>query len=56
MLKQKKPHLRQDEKKMTPEVDSLPKMIDLILVIIYNVLVTFWPFAYKSNVFFHGRG
>ena len=55
MLKQKKPHVGQDEKKMTPEVDSL-KMTDLILVIIYNVLLTFWTFAYKSNVFYHGNG
>ena len=55
MLKQKKPHVGQDEKKMTPEVDSL-KMTDLILVIIYNVLLTFWTFAYKSNVFYHGHG
>ena len=55
MLKQKKPHVGQDEKKMTPEVDSL-KMTDLILVIIYNVLLTFWTFAYKPNVFYHGHG
>ena len=32
--------LHQDEKTMTSQVDSLPKMLDLILMIIYNVCLT----------------
>ena len=32
--------LHQDEKTMTSEVDSLPKMLDLIRMIIYNVFLT----------------
>ena len=36
---------------MTPEVEGLPKMLDLINVIIYNVFLTSWTFAYKSNIF-----
>ena len=33
--------LHQDEKTTTSEVDSLPKMLDLIRMIIYNVFLTF---------------
>ena len=40
---------------MTPEVDSLPKMLDLIHMISYNVFLTSWTFAYKLNVFYHGH-
>ena len=32
--------LHQDEKTMTSEVDSLPKMLELIRMIIYNVFLT----------------
>ena len=32
--------LHQDEKMMTSEVESLPKMLDLISMIIYNVFLT----------------
>ena len=42
--------LHQDEKTMTSEVDSLPKMLDLIPMIIY-VFLTSYTFAYKSNAF-----
>ena len=41
---------------MTSEVDSLPKMMDLIRMIIYNVLLTSWTFAYKSNAFLSQAG
>ena len=49
-LKQRKLHLHQDKKKTISEVDSLPKMLDLIHMII-DVSLTSWTFAYKSNVF-----
>ena len=32
--------LHQDEKMMTSEIDSLPKMLDLICMVIYNVFLT----------------
>ena len=35
----------------TSEVDNLPKMLDLTHMIIYNVFLTSWTFAYESNVF-----
>lgn len=47
--------LCQDEKKTILEVDSLPKILGLIYMIVYNVFLTFWSFAYKSNVFYHGH-
>ena len=40
---------------MTLEADSLLKMLDLIHMISYNVFLTSWTFAYKSNVFYHGH-
>ena len=43
--------VHQDEKKMTSEVNSLPKTLDLIHMIIYNVFLTSETFAYKSNAF-----
>ena len=33
--------LHQDKKTTTSEIDSLPKMLDLIHIIIYNVFLTF---------------
>ena len=45
--------LCQDEKKIISKVDSLPKMLDLIHMIVYNVFLTSWSFAYKPNVFYH---
>ena len=36
---------------MTSEVDKLPKILDLIRMILYNVFLTSWTFTYKSNVF-----
>ena len=47
--------LHQDGKMTTSEVDGLPKMLDLIHMIIYNVFLTSWTFAYKSNLFYHGH-
>ena len=38
---------------MISEVDSLPKMLDLILMISYDVFLTSWTSAYESNVFYH---
>ena len=38
---------------MTSEVDSLPKMLDLILMFSYDVFSTSWTSAYESNVFYH---
>ena len=35
----------------TSEVDSLPKMLNLIHMIIYNVFLTSWTFAY-NQIFF----
>ena len=46
-------YLYQDEKTAS-KVDSLPKMQDLICMIIYNVFLTSWTFAYGPNVFYHG--
>ena len=40
---------------MTSEIDSVPKMLDLSRMIIYNIFLTSWTFAYKSNVFSHGQ-
>ena len=40
---------------MTSEVDSMPKMLDLSRMITYNIFLTSWTFAYKSNVFYHGH-
>ena len=37
--------LHQDEKKTTSERDSLPKMLHLIHMTIYNVFSTSWTFA-----------
>jgi len=48
-------HSHQDEKTTTSEVESLPKMLALIHMIIYNVFLTSWTFAYKSNLFYHGH-
>ena len=38
---------------MTSEVDSLPKMLDLILMFSYDVFSTSWTSEYESNVFYH---
>ena len=46
--------IHQDAKK-TSEVGCLPKMLDLICMIIYNVFLTSWTFAYKANVFYHAH-
>ena len=43
-------HSYQDET-MTSEVNSLFKMLDLTHMIIYNVFLISWAFAYESNVF-----
>ena len=51
--KQRKLYLRQEKKKMISEVDSLPKMLDLILMISHDVFLTSWTSAYESNVFYH---
>ena len=51
MLKLRKLHSQQDVKKTTSEVDSLPKMLDLIRMIIYNVFLSSRTLAYKSDVF-----
>ena len=48
-------YLYQDEKKTASKVDSLPKMQDLICLIIYNVFLTSSTFAYGPNVFYHGH-
>ena len=40
---------------MTSEADSLPKMLDLICIVIYNVFLTSCTFAYRSNIFYHGH-
>ena len=54
-LKQgRKPHSHQDEK-MTSEVDSYPKMLDLTCMIIYSIFLISWTFAYESNVFFYHK-
>ena len=39
-------YTNQDEKK-TSDVDSLIKMLDLTGMIIYNIFLTSWSFAYK---------
>ena len=38
---------------MTSEVDSLPKMLDLIRMIIYNVFLTFRPLYINQMLFYH---
>ena len=49
MLKQRNLHIHQDEKTMILEIDNLPKMLDLIPMII--VFLSSWTFACKLNVF-----
>ena len=34
--------------------DSLPKLLNPICMINYNVFLTSWTFEYKSNAFYHG--
>ena len=41
----------QENKKMTAAVDNVPKILDLVHMILYDVLLTSWTFAYESNVF-----
>ena len=48
-------YLHQDEKKTVSKVDSLSKMQDLICMIIYNVFLTSWTFAYGPDVFYLGH-
>ena len=38
---------------MTSEVDNLPKILDLIHIIICNVFLTSWTFAINQMLFYH---
>jgi len=38
-------------KKMTSEADNLPKTLNLIRMILYNIFLTSWNSAYESNDF-----
>ena len=33
------------------QVDNVPKILDLVHMILYDVFLTSWTFAYESNVF-----